>query len=277
MPTVINGWNKTVTADSVINLCIEQPGLYQLMNRSYDALIAPGATSVRRPLLADLTVRVDTGADFVDDLRPAIGAKTKTVESALHTFAVGILAEMAAKFGSNNLLVTQYENAMALALGRKFSYACIDAADKTAFITETAATGTLTWEDILRMDANMTAREVPQENRVFVIPAALSMNFWGMDVMKGIVTHQVEIFNSGKLIEFMGKYFITVGNPAKVGQNEKDAIRLIYGPGLAFGLSHFGEIEDAYSPKDIAHAYDMLAYGFAELDDYKFAEVMTIK
>ncbi len=54
-------WNKQVTADNVILRCMEDKGLYQLTNRSYDSLVQPGATEVVRPKLASMVVKKNTG------------------------------------------------------------------------------------------------------------------------------------------------------------------------------------------------------------------------
>ena len=59
-------WDKSITADAVVQRLYETQGLYSLMNRSYDALVQQGATSVRRPKLAQLVVKKNTGTAYTD-------------------------------------------------------------------------------------------------------------------------------------------------------------------------------------------------------------------
>ena len=268
-------WNKIVTSDIVIQRCIEQLGLYQLMNRSYDPLVMPGATSVRRPLLANLVVRKNTGAGPLDSSRKKSKADTTMVETSLDTYAVGIFNEMAAQFESNDALLREYEISMALQLGQQFDLDCITAADQTSNKIETAASGVFAWKDIIKMIATMDKNLVPRDNRVFVIPSELEAQFWDIDVIKQAAAYNSTILTNGKIIDFMEMKFFITGNAPKV--STKDAVRLIYGPGLAFILSHSGQIEETYDPTNIGKVYDMLAHGAAALDDDRFAVVMTLK
>lgn len=266
-------WNKIVTSDVVIQRCIEQPGLYQQMNRSYDALVAPGATSVRRPLLSSLTVRKNTGEEYED--RKKAKADTTMIETSLDVYAVGIFNEMAAQFESNDALLREYEISMAMQLGQQFDLDVIAAADATKNVIETAATGTLVWKDIVKCMANLDKKQVPRDNRVIVIPAELEDQFWDMDIVKSAAAYNSTILTSGRFVEFMGMKFFITGLAPKVA--EKDAVRMIYGPGLAFILSHTGQIESVYDPVNVGKVYDMLAHGAAALDDDKFAVVMKLK
>lgn len=268
-------WNKVVTSDRVIQRLIEQQGLYQLMNRTYDPLVMPGATSVRRPRLANLVVRKNTGASATDASRKKAKADTEMVDTPLDVYAVGILNEIAAQFESNDMLLREYEISMALKLGEQFDIDVIAAADTTTNVIETAASGVLAWKDITALSAKMNKLKVPRENRIVVIPAELESQFWDIDVVKNAASYNVSTLNSGKFVDFMGMKFYITGLAGLVAG--KDAVRCIYGPGLAFILARNGQIEDVYSPDPIGHVIDMLAFGAAALDDPAFAVVMKLK
>ncbi len=269
-------WDKIVTADVVVQRCIEGLGLYQKMNRSYDALVEPGATSVRRPRLSLLTVRKNTGAAYGDVARKKAKADTTMVETSLDVYAVGIANEMAARFESNQFLLNQYEISMSMSLEEQFDADCIVAAQAGGVADTFATSGVLTWKDLIKGNKIMTQNKVPRDGRVQIIPANLEDQFLNLDVITRALAYGTIVnVSKGKFIQLADMtYYITALSPLIAG---KDVVTTIYCPGLAFILSNYGVIEDAYDAENLGHVYDMLAHAAAELDDPKFGVVISDK
>ncbi|MCC6867090.1 MAG: hypothetical protein IT280_13120 [Ignavibacteria bacterium] len=264
-------WNKQVTADNVILRCMEDKGLYQLTNRSYDSLVQPGATEVVRPKLASMVVKKNTGTAADDADRKKTKDDTSMVTTALDVYAVPILAQMAAKFESNDMLRTQYEISMALALKRQFNKDVIEAAQATTNIIPAAA-AQISFRDFSRILKHFDDNEVPEENRVIVIPSALEQDFYEIDVIKTAIGFNMKALRAGEANEMLGAKWVISGLVPTIGG--KTNIVAWHQEGLAFILSNEGEIKEAYQPTVLGDAVDLLAHGAAELDGNEFACVI---
>lgn len=267
-------WDKPLTAAQVITRTIEMLGLAAFMNRGYDSLVTQGATSVRRPKLPTLVVKKNTGTAANSGDRKRTKTDTVMVETALDVYAVPILDEIAGKFESNDMLRQEFVKSASMHLSEEFDKACIEAAQATS--NKVSMKGdVLAWEDITGINAFFNVNKVPKDGRIIVISAALETQFWNIDVIKSATGFNLNQLNTGKFIEIMGMKFFISGNVPQV--DGKDNIIGIYGMGLAFILSKFGDIKEAYSPDELADAIDFLGHAAAELDDNKFAIVVKSK
>lgn len=264
-------WSKPLTVMQVVTRLIQVLSLYNLCNRSYDGYVVEGASSVRRPKLALLTAKKNEGTAADGVGRTATGAGTTMVETDLDTYAVPILAEIAAKWSSNDKLRQEYIVSAVLTLQKEFDKAVIAAAQATDQVFNFAA-DVMSWKDITKISAVMNQNEVPKDGRVVVISANLEQEFWDIDAIKNAASYNMQLLSSGKMIEVLGMKFFISGNVPQVGG--KDNIVGFYGQGLAFILSKFGEIKEVYSPDLLADVIDLLAYAGCELDDNKFAVVI---
>lgn len=267
-------WSKPLTVMQVITRLIEVLSLYNLCNRSYDGYVKEGATSVRRPKLANLNVKTNEGTAANSGDRTAVGAGTTMVETDLAVYAIPILAEIAAQWSSNDKLRQEYIVSAVLTLQRAFDKAVIAAAQATDQV-ESFAGDKMAWGDIVKISQVLNQNEVPKDGRVVVISANLEDQFWDIDVVKNAASYNMQLLATGKMIELMGMKFFISGNVPKV--NGKDCIVGFYGQGLAFILSKFGEIKEVYSPDLLADVIDFLAYAGCELDANEFAVVVTTK
>lgn len=264
-------WNKQVTADSVVLRLIEDKGLYQLTNRSYDSLVQPGATEVVRPKLASLVVKKNTGTAAGHADRKKTHTDTSMVTTALDIYAVPILSQMAAKFESNDMLRTQYEISMAATLKRQFNKDVLAAAQATTNIINAEA-AKISFRDFTRILKHFDDNEVPEDQRVIVISSALEQDFYDIDVIKTAIGFNMKALRNGEPNEMLGAKWMISGLVPTVGG--KANIVAWHQEGLAFILSNEGEIKETYDPENLADVVDLLAHGAAELDGNEFACVI---
>lgn len=264
-------WNKIVTADSVIQRLYEDKGLYQLCNRSYDSLCVGGASSVRRPKLASLTVKKNTGTSSTSSDRKNAKSDTTMVETDLDVYAVPIASEVAARFESNDFLRREYEKSMALALKRQFNIDVIAAAQATTNISPAAA-ATIGWADYVSILKHYEDNQVPEEGRVIVTSSALMQEFYSIDVIKTAVGFNKDLLEKGMGNQMLGANWFISGLVPQIGG--KDCIVSWYSQGLAFILSNQGEIKEVYDNDNLKDVIDLVAHAAAELDGDEFAKVI---
>lgn len=272
-------WNKIVTADSVIQRLYEDKGFYQLTNRSYDSLVTPGASSVRRPKLATLVAKKNDGTSATDTDRKKTKAGTTMVETDLDVYTVPIMNEMAAKFESNDELRKQYEISMSMALKRKFNVDTLTAAQATSNVEEISG-AELAWADLIRILRHYEENEVPEEDRNIVIGSGFMEQFYNIDVIKTAVGFNMDLLKAGMSNQMLGANWYVSGISPTIGG--KATVTSWYGPGLAFILSKDGEIKETYDPGTTGvttpgDVIDMLAHAGCELDDDDFAFVLKNK
>lgn len=267
-------FNKPLTVMQVITRLIEVLSLFNLCNRSYDGYVTEGASSVRRPKLANLNVKKNEGTAAGSGDRIGMKSGTTMVETELDVYAVPILSEIAGKFESNDKLRVEWIKSAVLALQQQFDKDVIAAAQATTNIHQFAG-DKMAWGDITKISAVFNQNKVPKDGRVVVVSANLEQEFWDIDAIKNAASYNMQLLASGKMVEVLGMKFFISGNVEKV--NGKDNIVGFYGQGLAFILSKFGEIKEVYSPELLADVIDMLAHAGCELDSNEFAVVITTK
>lgn len=270
-------FNKVVTSDIFIRACIEAQGIFTRGNRSYDYLVAPGATSVRRPKLPKLVVKKNTGtaADSAD--RKGTKADTTMVETSLNTYAVPIKDEIAAQFESNKKLVNDFAQAAKTTLEREWDKDFIAAGMATTNIIQTAASGTLSWKDLIKISQKFRTLEVPRDGMIMVVSAALEDQLMDIDVIKNAASYNTQILSTGKLINVNGFEIFVSGLVPKTTVNNKDCVVGIHGPGLASIISNTGEIKEAWDGVNLQDNLDFVAHAGFELDGAEFAVVLELK
>lgn len=268
-------WNKSVTADAVIQRLYEDKGLYQMTNRSYDPYVRAGATSVRRPKLATLVAKKNEGATVSDADRKNTKSGTTMVETDLDLYTVPIFSELTADFESNGAMRREYEISMSQALRREFNKAVIEAAQATSY-TSNWAGASLAWADYVAILKHFDTYEVPEEDRVIVTPAAVMDQFYNIDVIKTAVGFNKEILAKGMGNQMLGASWFISGLVPTIGG--KQTVVGWSKKGLAFILSRFGEIKETYDPGESGvrkpgDVIDMCAHAGTELDDDVFAVI----
>lgn len=263
-------WNKIVTADAVIQRLYENKGIYQRTNRSYDSLVSPGASSVRRPKLANLVVKKNTGTSAASADRKKAKSDTTMVETELDVYAVPIFSEIAAKFESNDYLRREYEVSAAQALMEQFSTDTISAAQATSNVSDFAGSA-LAWQDLTAILQHFDDNKIPEEGRVIVISSALEQEFYNIDVIKTAVGFNMNGLRGGEMNKMLNATWYISGLVPQVGG--KDTVVGWYDKGLAGIISREGEIKEAYDSENLGDVIDLLAHAAFELDDDAFAVV----
>jgi hypothetical protein len=266
-------YNKTVVADSVITRLIENQGIYTSMNRSFDGLVRPGATSVDIPALAIPEVKT-TGTATVNAGRKKAKADTNMINVSLSPYVVPLAEEILAQYESNGQLIKNYLDSASMALQEKFDSIVVEEAqtttDKSAF-----AGASMAWADVIDITKRFDLNKVPKSQRVIAVSAGLASEFFNIDVIKNAVGYNSAFLTSGTLLQLMGMKFFISGlvSTVTVGGAAKENMVGIYGPGLAFILSRMGDVKEAWDTANLQQVVDMIAHAGCKLFDNKFAVV----
>jgi hypothetical protein len=267
-------YDKTLVADSVVQRLIENQGIYQSVNRSFDGLARQGASSIDVPALADVVVKKSSGGIAVASAdRKKAKADTTMVNIPLVDYAVPLAEEILAQFETNGMLIKQYLDSASMKLQEQFDADVIAAAqgttDRSVFDGEV-----LTWKDITNINARMDKNKVPKTGRIIVVSANLADEFYNIDVIKSSLGYNQNFLQSGTLINLLGMKFFVSGLVEQLNIGGlKDNMVGIYGPGLAFVLSRFGELKQAWDTTNLQTINDMLAHAGVKLFNDKFAVV----
>lgn len=267
-------YDKKIVADSVVQRLIENQGIYQSVNRSFDGLVREGASSVDVPKIADVVVKKSSGGYALSGAdRKKAKAHTTMMNVPLVDYAVPLAEEILAQFESNGRLIKEYLDSATMKLQEQFDVDVITAAQTTADRTAFDAAD-MGWKDIANILARLDANKVPKTGRVIVVSANLAEEFFEIDVIKNAAAYNKEFLQSGALMNILGmKFFISGLVPQLNIGGLKDNIVGIYGPGLAFILSRFGELKSAWDTTNLQTINDMLAHAGVALFDDKFAVV----
>ena len=266
-------YNKILVADSVVQRLVENQGIYQLCNRSYDSLVIPGASSVDVPKLAVTKVKkTGTSATHADRIKSK--DKTSMVNIPLGPYVVPLANEILSKYETNGALGMQYLDSAALQIEEQFDIDVLTEAqstsDKTVF-----ASAKLTWADIVGIGKNMDVNKVPKSGRVIAVNANLAEDFFDIDVIKAAIGYNQSFLQSGTLLKILGMTFFITGLAPTITVDEAEhyTVTGFYGPGLAFILSRNGEIKEAWDGENLQDNIDLLAHAGVKLFDDKFAVV----
>lgn len=267
-------YDKKLVADSVVQRLIENQGIYQSCNRSFDGLVGEGASSVDVPKLADVVVKKSSGGiALVSADRKKAKDATTMVNVPLLDYAVPLAEEILAQYESNGMLIREYLQSASMKLMEQFDTDVITEAQTTADRTAFAAAN-MGWNDITNIMARMDANKVPKSGRLICVSANLAEEFFDIDVVKNAASYNKEFLQSGTLLNILGmKFFISGLVPQLNIGGLKDNMVGIYGPGLAFILSRFGELKQAWDTTNLQTINDMLAHAGVKLFDDKFAVV----
>lgn len=268
-------FSKTLVADSVVARLIEGQGIYGRMNRSFDALVQPGASSVDIPKLAIPVVKTAgyslTGAD-----RKKGKADTTNMNVALATYSVPLAEEILARYESNGKLLTGYIDSAVMTLQEKFDILVLTEAQTTTYVTAFAG-ATMAWADVIDISKTMDINKVPKSGRVIAVDANLAAEFFGIDVVKNALSYNSNYLSTGTFLNFMGMTFYITGLlPAydvSASVTGKYTMVGIYGPGLAAIVSKFGDIKEAWDSVNLQTVYDVISHFGCELLDAKFSVI----
>lgn len=256
-------FTKTLVADSVVQRLYETQGIYSYCNRSFDGLVRPGATSVDIPNLATLAVKT-SGVSSTSSDRKKTKTDTTNVNVALSKAVVPLADEVLAQFESNGMLLREYMTSAAFAFQEYF-----DTCVLTEALTTTNAIDSfdvLSWQQITGISAALDVLKVPKTGRIFGISANLADDFYAIDVVKNAMAYNIAKLETGQFVSIMGmKFFISALVPASGGKNQ---IVGFYGPGLAFILSRYMELKQAWDGENLLDVNDLLChFGYNLLSD----------
>jgi len=267
-------WNKQVTADTVVTRMIENQGLYNLCNRSFDRLVQPGATSVLVPKLPILLRKKNTGTTPTHADRKETKNDTTMVQVDLDVHAVPIGAQVAGEFESGGLLTTEFINSAVMTLSEGYDSDIIEAAQDTTNVLETVG-GSLAWKDIVKINKSFNTNKVPKNGRVIVVSAELEEEFWEIEIFQKAAAYHKEVLQTGTFVSVMNNKFFISGLVPKIGG--KDCVVGFYGPGIAAVLSRAAEIKEAYDPENLSTSIDLLSHFGAKLLSDEFSVVVKKK
>lgn len=267
-------FTKTLVADAVIHALTEKQAIYQSCNRSYDGLVAQGATSVDIPALPTL-VRKTTGTSSTHGDRKGIKGDTTMVNVPLSVSTVPIKEEILARFETNGKLMEEFVAGSANTFQEGFDLDVLtEAVTGAPTATEMAGTS-LAWSDIMKLSALLNTAKVPQQNRIIVIPAALEEQFYAIDVVKSAMAAQKDLLE-GQFVVIRGmKFYISSLVPKKV--SGKENILGLYGPGLAFILSRYMQQERVWDSENLQANVDFVCHSGVKLLKSSFAAVVRQK
>ena len=264
-------FSKTILADAFVQRLIENQGIYSNANRSFDSLVKPGATSVDIPALA-IPVLKTAGVSVSSSDRKKTKTDTANINVPLGPYAVPLADELLGRYESGGILLNGYLDSAAAVIQEGFDTALITECQKTTDKADFAAS-TLSWADIVGINAAFDKNKVPKAYRCIVIDADLESEFFNIDVIKNAAAYNTINFATGSVISILGLKFFFTGVAPKVGT--KASVTAFYGPGVAFILSRLGEIKTAWQTDALLDTVDVLAHAGAKLLDNKFAIVRT--
>lgn len=256
-------YTKTLVADSVVQRLYETQGIYSFCNRSFDGLVKAGATSVDIPNLATVSVKT-SGVSSTHADRKKTKTDTTNVNVALGKAVVPLADEILAQFESNGRLLNAYVDSAALAFQEYFDTCVLTEALTTANAIDSF--DVLTWQEITGISAALDVLKVPKTGRVFGVSANLADDFYSIDVVKNAMAYNIAKLETGQFVSIMGmKFFISALVPQSTGKNQ---IVGFYGPGLAFILSKYMELKQAWDGENLVEVNDLLChFGYNLLDD----------
>lgn len=269
-------WVRDLISNMTVENLVESNGIFQYGNRSYDSLVASGATSVLRQKLGGYTVRKNVGEAPDALTRAKAKGGSSMVKTVLDTYGVGLQNEIAAQFESNDALRKEHSIRMADALREQFDADFIAAGMQTPFVYDTLASGKLDWKDLIKVQKHFRNKKVKAGRRVTIIDTDLEDEFLSIDVIKSATAYSVmKLANGDSKYEFNGQtYFISSLMPKLEGQ---PCILGVHGPGLASIVSHFGVIKETWDSTLMADIIDMIAQAAFELDGNEFACIVKLK
>jgi hypothetical protein len=259
-------YTKTLVAEAVVQRLIEAHGIFSFCNRGFDGLVRQGASSVDVPKLSALTVKTSgTTATHAD--RKKTKTDTTMMNIPLGAGAVPLADEILAQFEGNGMLLREYIISAALTFQEYFDQLVItEALTTTNTVTDFA---NLDWTTIVGINKAMNVLKVPKRNRIFVISANLSDDFYAIDVVKNAMAYNVGKLESGEFLNIMGmKFFISALVPQATAKNQ---VVGFYGPGLAFVLSKYMELKQAWDGTNLLDVNDLLSHFGQKLFDVNFA------
>lgn len=269
-------FSKTLVADTVVARLIEGQGIYAHCNRSFDALVQPGASSVDIPQLAIPVVKTAGYALSGSDRKKAKD-DTTNVNCALTTYSTPLAEEILARYESNGKLIKGYIDSAVMVLQEKFDLlvlAAAQAAAKAGSYLSAFAGATMAWADVVDINKTFDINKVPKSGRIICVDANLAAEFFGIDVVKNAISYNSNYLNSGTFLNFMGcKFFITgllTTMDASSTVTGKYTMVGIYGPGVAAIVSKFGDVKEAWDTVNLQTVYDVISHFGTKVLDNKF-------
>lgn len=265
-------YEKKIVADSVVTRLIESQGIYNTMNRAFDGLVRPGASSVDVPLLAIPNVKTSgTAVDHAD--RTFAHNETTMVNVPMVPYAVPLADELLSQFETNGNLISKYLDSASMALQQKFDSLVITAAqgtsDKTSF-----AGASMAWADVVAINKKLDLNKCPKNDRVLIIDANIADEFFSLDVVKAALGYNPAYLEKGFVTLMNMKVFVSGLVPTiTVSSAEKYTMIGAYGPGVAFILNRVGELREAWDTVNLQTIVDMVAHAGVKLLANAFATV----
>jgi hypothetical protein len=227
-------YNKKAVSDKVLIRVREDKGLWNKVNRMYDALAQPPYSSVDIPKIPITEVIEETNTPVNSENRTAMHASTEMVNVPLIKAKISVREEIEAGFESGSMLRDAFIEGARRSFKRYFDLRVIKAAQLT-----TQKIGwkgdTLQYKDLIAISAKFDQLEIPYDERSIVIPATEKTDFYDDPQMQKILAY-VKEYQEGAVVKVdnmdlyvSGKIPTVEGQPNVVG---------IWNPGTAFILAN---------------------------------------
>lgn len=272
------GYSKIVTSDVVIQRCIEVSGIHKRGNSSYNNLVGPGATSVRRPRLPQLVVKTNSGTPMSNADRKKTGEDTTMVTTDLKTYAVPISSEIANQFDTNRKLLNDFAVSASLTLARQWDRDYIYAAvHGCANVIQTKLAGAVGWNDLSAISKKFRKLEVPRADLMLVVSAEIEDLVMDIDVIKQAAAFNTLQLQSGGRLVKVGDFDVYFSGQVGKSDNGKDCIVGIYAPGIASIISSSAVMKEAWDGETLKDHIDFVSYAAFEKDGDEFSVVLEVK
>lgn len=269
-------FDKKLVADTVLTRLIENNGLWQKMNRSFDALVRQGASSVDVPSLAIPTVQT-SGTALDNSNRKETHTDTTMVNVPITLYAVPLADELIATYESNGMLLREYLDSAAAALGQKFDELVLAAIMGTT--TKSIIAGsTIDWADIVAIKAQMDVLKIPANNRILVVDANLEGDFYAIEEVVTALSYNRAYMENGVPRILGMDVWITALSTTTTNSvaHSKRGIAGVYGPGVASILSRDMDVQSAWDTTNLRTAIDVCSHFGAKLLSNSYAVVKYV-
>lgn len=269
-------FDKKLLADSVLTRLIDTQGIWQKMNRSFDALVSQGATSVDIPSLAVPTVQT-SGTALDNSNRKETHTDTTMVNCPLTLYSVPLADELIARYESNGMLLKEYYQSAAEALQQKFDELVLAAIMGTT-VKSIVASSTVDWPDIVAIKQTLDLAKVPKNNRYLIVDSNLASDFYQITEVVEAMKYQRDYFEGG-VPKILGMGVLETASSTTTTNSvahAKRGIAGVYGPGVASILSRNMEVHSAWDTTNLRYAIDCTAHYGAKLLSVSYAAVKYV-
>lgn len=254
--------NPIVTSSMVLKGLYESLDLFTKCRRDLDGLVTnKWANSVDVPKNPQLVVR-STGAAIGHADRKKSKADMGTVNVPFQKRIIQMEEEYESRAETNGDALNAFVSDVVRAFERDFNGLCMNEALASAVAAGgenlIATNGDeLVENDLSRIKTFFITQEVPNEEQIVVIPAAMSDQFKAIPMIKNAMSFNKDLLEKGVAVVDNILYLIS----AKLNQVAgKNALCGFYSKGIAFVIKKYLDREEVWDTVNTTRYIDFLAY-----------------